>query len=575
MDPSGPKLTAESASPGDVRPTVVRHAVVFVAILMSLILYLDRFCVSFAERYIKEDLRLTETQMAFFLSGFFLTYALAQVPSGWLSDRFGARGILVLYILTWSLFTGGIGLATGFVFLIAMRFGCGIGQAGAYPTSAALLARWVPISTRGMASSFVALGGRLGAAIAPILTGYLMLAFVPANSPVELTSAGLLNANGLRTKLIATAPSPAVARVAGLLPEEHRNHLQSEGASPAILVTALNSLLPRSDLYDETTFRSLNLPREALLALERQTAGEKLSPAEQARFNRLLLEAVFPAEIGKLYTRGWRPVLMVYGVAGIVVAVLFWIAFRNHPREHPWCNAGELELIEQGRVPEAGSHEREPFPWVPILTSRTLWLDSLMQFMTNVGWVFLVTYLPRFLAEIHQVPIITRAWMTAIPSFFGIAGMLLGGLLADGLARRIGLKWGRRLPVVVTRLGAGIAYLVCLGLDAPWPTTIAFAMAYFFTDLGIGAVWALKQDIGGRYVGAILGWGNMWGNIGAFAAPLYFNEMLGPNPTAADWNRVFLQCAVAYGIAGLSALGIDATIPIRNRETRSNSPPAA
>jgi sugar phosphate permease len=562
-------LTADSAPPGDARPTAVRYAVIFVAILMSLILYLDRFCVSFAERYIKEDLRLTETQMAFFLSGFFLTYALAQVPSGWLSDRFGARGILVLYILTWSLFTGGIGLATGFVFLIAMRFGCGIGQAGAYPTSAALLARWVPVTTRGMASSLVALGGRLGAAIAPILTGYLMLAFVPADTPVQFDAANLLNARALRDKLTSPSAAPAAAHVATLFSDEARNQLRTGKESTQTLIVELNSLLSRSDLFNESAFRSLSLPREALHALERRQAGDSLTSAQQSRFNRLLLEAVFPAEIGKLYTRGWRPVLLVYGIAGIIVAVLFWIAFRNQPSEHPWCNAAELELIEQGRQPEAASPGREPFPWLPILTSPTLWLDSLMQFMTNVGWVFLVTYLPRYLAEIHTVPIIPRAWMTSVPSFFGIAGMLLGGYLADGLARRIGLKWGRRLPVVITRLGAAVAYLVCLGLDAPWPATIAFAMAYFFTDLGIGAVWALKQDIGGRYVGAILGWGNMWGNIGAFAAPLYFNEMLGPSPSAADWNRVFLQCAVAYGIAGLSALGIDATIPIRHRSAGS------
>jgi nitrate/nitrite transporter NarK len=194
-----------------------------------------------------------------------------------------------------------------------------------------------------------------------------------------------------------------------------------------------------------------------------------------------------------------------------------------------------------------------------------------MQFMTNVGWIFLVTYLPRYLAEIHRVPIIARAWMTSVPSFFGIAGMLLGGYLADGLARRVGLKWGRRLPIALTRLGAGLAYLACLGLDAPWPATIAFAMAYFFTDLGIGAVWAVKQDVGGRYVGAILGWGNMWGNLGAFAAPLWFNEVLGPHPGASDWNRVFLQCAAAYVIAGVAALGIDATIPIRSPAAAADS----
>ena len=37
-------------------PTRVRHRVIGVCSLMGVLLYLDRFCVSFAEAYIKEDL---------------------------------------------------------------------------------------------------------------------------------------------------------------------------------------------------------------------------------------------------------------------------------------------------------------------------------------------------------------------------------------------------------------------------------------------------------------------------------------------------------------------------------------
>src|SRR5258708_4509307 len=87
------------------KPTQVRHVVVFVTFLMSVILYLDRLCVSFAERYIKEDLTLSEGQVAWFLSSFFWSYALAQVPAGWLGDRLGSRGVLALYIVSWSFFT--------------------------------------------------------------------------------------------------------------------------------------------------------------------------------------------------------------------------------------------------------------------------------------------------------------------------------------------------------------------------------------------------------------------------------------------------------------------------------------
>ena len=68
--------------------------VVASASLMAVLLYLDRFCLSFVEVYVQEDLGLTNTQVGWMLSAFFWTYALGQVPAGWLSDRFGSRLML-------------------------------------------------------------------------------------------------------------------------------------------------------------------------------------------------------------------------------------------------------------------------------------------------------------------------------------------------------------------------------------------------------------------------------------------------------------------------------------------------
>ena len=122
----------------------VRYRVIFACMLMSVLLYLDRFCISFAEIFIKDDLGLSDEQIGVVLSAFFFSYALFQVPSGWLSDRFGARTMLTVYILMWSLFTALTGFVTGFVMLLIFRLGFGIGQAGAYPTSANLVSKWMP-----------------------------------------------------------------------------------------------------------------------------------------------------------------------------------------------------------------------------------------------------------------------------------------------------------------------------------------------------------------------------------------------------------------------------------------------
>ena len=155
----------------DEQPTRMRQAVVSVATLMAVLLYLDRFAIGIASEYIREDLRMTQTQMSWFLSAFFWSYALCQVPAGWLADRYGARRMLTIYILAWSAFTGFLGLAHQVWLILYLRLFCGVAQAGAYPTAGGLIRVWFPISGRGVASSIVALGGRAGGVLAPILTG--------------------------------------------------------------------------------------------------------------------------------------------------------------------------------------------------------------------------------------------------------------------------------------------------------------------------------------------------------------------------------------------------------------------
>ncbi len=91
----------------------------------------------------------------------------------------------------------------------------------------------------------------------------------------------------------------------------------------------------------------------------------------------------------------------------------------------------------------------------------------------------------------------------------GCLGMLGGGRLADSLVRKLGLRWGRRLPWVCSWFLGMCDFLTCPWLDSPWGVTIALSLVAFSTDLGTAAGWAFFQDVGGRYVGSVLGWGNM------------------------------------------------------------------
>lgn len=557
------------------RPTGVRHLIVLLLTLMSVLLYLDRFCVSFAGDYIKEDLGLSQTQMSLLLGPFFfLFYALAQVPSGWLADRFGARLMLSIYVIAWSLFTAQMGLVAGFAMLLVARLMCGITQAGAYPTAGGVISRWVPLSKRATASAWVGLGGRIGGALAPVLTAFLMVVFVPIGTSVEFTEADVLNAPKLDDKLRATTT------------EKQQTQKLNEAAKRIVALAdhtvssrvALNQLLDRHDLFDETAFATLNLPREGLSYAERLKAGRELSTEELRRFNRLLIEVAFPGEIRKLYGRGWRPVMIVYGLSGVIVAIGIWLVFRERPEQHSWVNSAECELITAGRLASAvpTTSQAGRLPIKPFFTSFSLWCNCANQIGTNIGWVFLVTWLSRYFIEMHNVPILERGVLVMMPNLIGMCGGFLGGRWVDWLLPRIGLKWSRSLPPIITRFMAAGGYGMCLyfasqpagsALNSPPAFTAAFCLIYFSVDLGQSAFWAYAQDAGGKYVGSVLGWGNMWGNLGAAFGPLLYNYLLGENPTAAEWNNLFWLGLIAFVIAGIATFGLDASKPVFAEET--------
>jgi nitrate/nitrite transporter NarK len=544
------------------------------------LLYLDRVCVSIAEGYIRDDLGLGDREMAWFLGVFFWTYALGQVPSGWLSERFGPRAMLAAYILGWSACTLALGWVGGFVSLIVMRAGLGIAQAGAYPSSGLILRRWIPFGDRGRASSLVAFGGRVGGAVAPLLTMWMILWFTPLSTPTDFGAGDILDPAGIAARIVVE-PDPSkraevrrqaiVERIADGFPPVLLERCREEAKSISAddLTARLNDLLARKDFFDPAWMETVEFEREVRGLAE---AGNALDEASRRRLNRLAIEAAFPRKVRKLYGAGWRPTMFVYGAVGLGVAALFWIVVRDTPQAHPAVNTAELNVIapaEGGATPvesaAAVSAGAPPaFPWRTILSSSSLWAMSMAQFGTNVGWALLVTNLPRYLDERFQVPLADRATMQFVPLLVGIAGMLAGGVLTDRLVPILGLRWGRASLIALARFMSVLAYLSCPWLDSAWGVVIALSVVAFSVDLGVGATWAYAQDVGGRFAASVLGWGNMWGNLGAALAPVLFNRVL--ELSGGNWDHVFHMCAAAFAISGFAALGIDATKPIDKGE---------
>jgi len=156
------------------RPTRVRYWVVVFAVTLAIVTYIDRVCISFAARFIRADLHLSEVQMGYAFSAFAWAYALFEIPGGFLGDWMGARRVLLRIVLWWSVFTAATGWAWNFVSLTVTRFLFGAGEAGCFPNLTKTFTTWLPHHERVRAQGIMWLAARWGGAFTPPLV-YLVI----------------------------------------------------------------------------------------------------------------------------------------------------------------------------------------------------------------------------------------------------------------------------------------------------------------------------------------------------------------------------------------------------------------
>src|SRR5664279_4000956 len=139
--------------------------------------YIDRGNLSIAAPMLKDELRISATQLGILLSAFFWTYACLQPIAGWLVDRVNVNWVIAGGFFLWSAATAGTGLVRTFSMLFVLRLVLGIGESVAFPSYSKIIALNFSEEHRGLANSVVTAGLALGPGFGMLMGGTLMARF--------------------------------------------------------------------------------------------------------------------------------------------------------------------------------------------------------------------------------------------------------------------------------------------------------------------------------------------------------------------------------------------------------------
>jgi ACS family glucarate transporter-like MFS transporter len=137
----------------------LRYLILALIFGITAINYADRAVISITGPKLSEELGLTPVAMGYIFSAFGWSYAIGQLPGGWVLDRFGSKWVYAASITLWSAFTvlqGAVGFFTGataVALLFALRFLVGLAESPSFPANARVVAAWFPTAERGFASA--------------------------------------------------------------------------------------------------------------------------------------------------------------------------------------------------------------------------------------------------------------------------------------------------------------------------------------------------------------------------------------------------------------------------------------
>jgi ACS family glucarate transporter-like MFS transporter len=248
---------------------------------------------------------------------------------------------------------------------------------------------------------------------------------------------------------------------------------------------------------------------------------------------------------------GWRASFWFSALVGTVAALVWYLAARDAPEQHPWVGSEEATLIRETRnlisTEAAAVSGRPTIPWLRVFGSRAVLALTVSYFAFGyVAWIFFAWFY-IYMATVRGLNLKASALYSMLPFIAMTIGCLAGGVVSDWIARRFSLRMGRcLLPALSLML---TAVLLVLGSRAHSAAAAGWILACGAGVLYIAqsGFWAVAADVSGEHVGVVSGVMNMGGQIGG-ACTASLTPLLAAH---FGWQASFIAAAVLSLLGGM------------------------
>jgi MFS transporter, ACS family, glucarate transporter len=243
---------------------------------------------------------------------------------------------------------------------------------------------------------------------------------------------------------------------------------------------------------------------------------------------------------------GWREAFYILAPVGLIAGAWWWWYGRDTPAQHPSVSRDEVELINAGRV----STEKQGGAggWRKVIVHRDVLLLSASYFCDNFVFYIFSQWLFTYLVEERGFTLLESGFLYVLPFVTGAVLAAIGGAVCDALCKRIGPRWGCRLPAIVGLLLVAILLLAGAASPHAYVAVALLSLCFGFTQFIEGPFWAASTYVAGPHTASATGVLNTGGNLAGFLAPAVglMLDRFGWYPTLASGSMFAVVGAVLW-----------------------------
>lgn len=224
---------------------------------------------------------------------------------------------------------------------------------------------------------------------------------------------------------------------------------------------------------------------------------------------------------------GWRGLLVISGLIGIVWAFV-WYALYRDPKDHPTVNEAELKHIRDGgglldEQIQEGDDAKDGLTladFAEVFRYRKLWGLYFGQFCMGSLTMFFLTWFPKYLVEARDIDLKGSATMMSVAYLCGFVGVVLGGQASDWMVRRgYSNEVARKLPILLGML-ISVAIIGANYTDSTVMAGVFLSVAFFGNGLASIAWVFVSLMAPKKMLGLAGGAFNFIGGLSAIITPL-------------------------------------------------------